>query len=107
MDGMLIPRFSLRWLLGLTTVSALISLVLSFAVRGQPWALGFTAGLWCLVVVFLLYVFAFLAAWLIANTKSAFTSGAQRSASHALGESPFANPLPVQPAHDSPPAMTG
>jgi hypothetical protein len=101
---MLIPRFTLRWLLGLTTISALVSLVLSFAVRGQPWALGITAGLWCLAIVFVFYVSAFLAAWLIANTKSAFRVSPPAG---SQGDNPFASKLPMQPSGDSPPAMTG
>lgn len=101
---MLIPRFSVRWLLGLTTVSALVSLVVSFAVRGQAWALGLTAGLWCLAIAFLLYVSAFLAAWLLANTKLAFSTLARRPA--VLGESPFGNQPPLPPTSDTPPAMT-
>ena len=104
---MLIPRFTLRWLLGLTTVSALVSLVLSFAVRRQPWALGVTAGLWCLAAAFLFYVVAFLAAWLIANTKTAVVGGTPGPKRFETGDSPFAGPLPVRQASDSPPAMTG
>ena len=62
---MFIPRYSIRWLLGLMTFSAGVSLVLSYAVRGQAWAIGVTSGLWTLVVVALLFVAAFLAAWFI------------------------------------------
>jgi hypothetical protein len=109
---MLIPRFSLRWLLGLTTVCAVISLVLSYAVRGQPWALGVTAGLWCLVIVALLYVGSFLAAWLVAQITGAFRSpgtAAGLLSSQSAGENPF-GPLAsgtTQPASDDPPALTG
>jgi hypothetical protein len=111
---MLIPRYSLRWLLGLTTFSALISLVLSYAVRGQAWAIGVAAGLWCVVIAGLLYVAAFLAAWCIAqfvtatrqNSKS---GGASSFARQEPGESPFGLPAArlQQPAADSPPSMTG
>jgi hypothetical protein len=105
---MLIPRFSLRWLLWLTTVSALVSLVLSFAVRGRAWALGITAGLWCLVAVFVFFVLAFLAAWLVANTKAGFRSVLRPQDLRAAGESPFAQSAVIKaPAAESPPAMTG
>ena len=106
---MLIPRFTLRWLLGLITVSALVSLVLSYAVRGRAWALGITAGLWCLVFVALLYVAAFLVAWLIANLKSALRPVAAATLPlRAAGENPFAPSLPPSsPTTDTPPAMTG
>src|SRR5881275_2651546 len=80
--SMLIPRYSLRWLLGLTTVSAGISLVLSYAVRGQAWAIGITAGLWVFVAVAVLFIAAFLCAWLIDQFA------ASRPASRR-GRSPF------------------
>ena len=48
---MLIPRFSIRWLLGLTTFSAVVSLVLASAVRGRPWALGVMAGVSAALIV--------------------------------------------------------
>ena len=67
---MLIPRFSIRWLLGLTTFSACISLVLSYAVRSQPWAIGVVAGLWVLVVSFLFFAAAFLVAWFITGGQT-------------------------------------
>ncbi len=107
---MLIPRFSVRWLLGLTTFSALVSLVLSYAVRGQPWALGITAGLWCLVVVFVLHVASFLAAWLLSQawTNTHSRTAAAKSQADA-GDNPFA-PL-IRPARqhpvEDPPAITG
>jgi|SRR5689334_3479362 hypothetical protein len=97
---MLIPRYSLRWLLGLTTFSALVSLILSYAVRGNAWAIGMASGLWTVVIVGLFYVAAFLAAWLIAQVFTVMRGGAKR------GESPFA-PRPQQPAAESPPSMTG
>ena len=98
---MLIPRYSLRWLLGLTTFSALVSLVLSYAVRGHAWAIGVASGLWSVVIAGLFYVAAFLAAWFIAQFVTATRGGSNRG-----GVSPFAQ-RPQQPAADSPPAMTG
>jgi hypothetical protein len=62
---MLIPRFSIRWLLGLTTLCAGVSLVLSYATRGQSWAIGILVGLSSLLVVALLYVAAFGIAWFV------------------------------------------
>jgi len=98
---MLIPRYSLRWLLGLTTFCALVSLVLSFAVKGQAWAIGVASGLWTAVIAALLYIAAFLAAWFVAQFATA-----TRRQPQSGGESPFA-PRPQQPAADHPPAMTG
>jgi hypothetical protein len=107
---MLIPRFSIRWLLGLTTFSAGVSLVLAYAVRGQPWAIGIVASLWAVVIIAVFYASAFILAWLL-NQSLAATYLKRRPA----GDSPFAvsgtAPSPFvlksQPAADSPPPMTG
>jgi len=96
---MLIPRFSIRWLLGLTTFSACISLVLSFAVRGHAWAIGVVAGLWVLVVTFLFFSLAFLLAWLI--------TGGQRNSSRQTPPAPIDQPLHPAPTTDLPPPITG
>jgi hypothetical protein len=106
---MLIPRFTLRWLLGLTTFCAGVSLVLSYAVRGHAWAIGVSAGLWSLVIVGLFYVAAFLTAWLMAQAMAALRSSLRGTAVANAGESPFAAPISPtqQPATDSPPPMTG
>src|SRR5205823_3947023 len=106
---MLIPRYSLRWLLGLTTFSAGISFVLSFAVRGQAWAIGVTAGLWTFVAVAALFIAAFLCAWLIdqlAASARIVRSGSSPFGPAQAGEAPF-GPLPAQQPTDTPPAITG
>jgi uncharacterized membrane protein len=65
---MLIPRFSIRWLLGLTAVCAAISLVLSFAARGAAWANGVWVGLvGSALMLFVLHVIAFVAAFLLSQ----------------------------------------
>ena len=83
---MLIPRFSIRWLLGLTTLCAGLSLVLSYAVRGDAWALGVFAGLGSLLVLAVLYAAAFAAAWM---TSRGFGAIHER----ASEKSPFAEPI--------------
>jgi type VI protein secretion system component VasK len=107
---MLIPRFSIRWLLWLTTFSAAVSLVLSFAVRGKAWALATAAGLWVLVITAMLYAAAFLAAWLLTQARE------QSREQGRLGDVPFQaegltaspkNKMAQESASDSPPAMTG
>jgi hypothetical protein len=107
---MLIPRYSIRWLLGLMTFSAGVSLVLSYAVRGQAWAIGVASALWTFVILALFYVVAFLCAWLIDRVATSL-----RSRRHTTG-SPFAaaksDGIPSgattrQQAADSPPSMTG
>ncbi len=106
---MLIPRFTLRWLLSLITVSALVSLVLSYAVRGRAWALGITAGLWCLAFVAMFYVMAFLVGWLIANLRAALRPATGPPFLQSFGgENPFSPDIPTASGTaDTPPAMTG
>lgn len=60
---MLIPRFSLRWLLTVTTVCGVLALIFSQAVNGSAWAVGFCWALAALTVNFLLFVAVFLVAW--------------------------------------------
>ena len=105
---MLIPRFSIRWLLGLTTFSACVSLVLSYAVRGQPWAIGIVASLWALVVTFLFFAAAFLVAWFITGGQNSPDS----QAAPVSAESPTIDQAPrpqLQSHHpiDLPPPITG
>ena len=112
---MLIPRYSLRWLLGLMTFSAGVSLVLSYAIRGAPWAIGVASGLWSLVIVALAYVAAFLGAWLIAQVvtvtrdRPLASAGVSPFAATKAGDIPFDDPnrAATQPIADSPPPITG
>jgi hypothetical protein len=113
-DPMLIPRFSLRWLLGLTTLCAAVSLVLAAAVRRETWAIAMLAALASLGLVAALYVVAFLGAWLVAQTAGT----RRRKRMRRAAVSPFATQTPAgspfaaeimnpPPATDSPPSLTG
>jgi hypothetical protein len=101
---MLIPRFSLRWLLGLTTFCAAASLILAAAVRGEFWAIGAAAALASVAVVALLHIATFTGAWLLSGLEQALF---QRT----RGTSPFATKVPAppvdSPSPQNPPAMTG
>jgi hypothetical protein len=108
---MLLPRYSLRWLLVLITVSGAVSFVLSRAVQGQSWALGASAGLGCLAIVVAMYALTFLAAWAVAQVGM-FAPPPQGSGSSPFANnpppSPFGAPAPGLPASgESPPPMTG
>lgn len=81
---MIIPRFSLRWLLALVTVCAGLSLVLSYAMRGEPWAIGIAVGIGTLLSIFVLGAFMFCIAWLISQVLSSGKGWRYQ------GESPFA-----------------
>jgi hypothetical protein len=106
---MLIPRYSIRWLLGLTTFSAGVSLVLAHAVRGQAWAIATASGLWTLVVVALFLVVAFLFAWLIDQMFAGRHGGRAEGVSPFAGTQPTELPPPtvVRQTTDTPPAITG
>jgi hypothetical protein len=97
---MFFPRFSIRWLLGLTTFSAFVSLVLSYSVRGHAWAIGVVAGLWTFVIAFALFATAFLAAWLISRSPTNLPQTA--TPPPPPGDQPTASP-----AIDLPPPITG
>ena len=64
---MLLPRFSIRWVLLLTTVLALLSAVMRQAYFGQQWAIAVTAVLVFLLAVFLSYAAAILSAYTLAR----------------------------------------
>src|SRR5437762_333948 len=111
---MLIPRFSLRWLLGLTTLCAAVSLVLAAAIRRETWAIAMMAALASLVLVAILYVAAFLGAWLTAQALAIRlrrrAGGASDSpfATQKTTGSPFgAGPLVTAAESESPPPLTG
>ena len=64
---MLVPRFSLRSLLLLTTVAALVSFVVMCAVRGQAWAIALAVAMASLVLTLLLHAVFFLVAWMLSQ----------------------------------------
>jgi hypothetical protein len=101
---MIIPRYSLRWLLALITVCGGLSLILSYAFQGQAWAIGFTVGLGSLAVVAALHAVAFSVAWLLTQLSS-IASGSPKSQGQSPfggGGVPFATP---QAADPEPPAI--
>jgi hypothetical protein len=85
---MLIPRFSLRVMLLLIAICAVISLVMGFAIRGAPWAIAVTVSILLLVATFGIYVITFAVtlglAWLQRGTVSP-----------RVTQSPFAEPSPL------------
>jgi hypothetical protein len=105
---MLIPRYTIRWLLGLTTLSAGVSLVLAHAFRGRSWAIGMVAGLWTFVVVAVFFAGAFLLAWLIEQVTAGRQSRRHLGSPFAKqsAEYPYVNSAAPGPA-DLPPSMTG
>ncbi|HZL88085.1 MAG TPA: hypothetical protein VFB96_06880 [Pirellulaceae bacterium] len=84
---MLIPRFSIRALLVVTALCALFSLVIAGAVRGQPWAIGVTAGIASLGTLLVFHPLAFALARYFARLR-------RRMTPLPAGTSPFATAGP-------------
>jgi len=70
---MLIPQFSIRWLLALTTVCGVIFSVFGLAVRGHYWAMGVSVGVVSLVVLMSIYAAMFAGVWIFSLLISAFS----------------------------------
>lgn len=62
---MLIPRFSLRGLLGLITICGAVFSIASFAFRGQRWAIAVIGAIGSLLIVAAIHVTVFIVTWLL------------------------------------------
>ena len=60
---MLIPQFSLRWVLGLTAVCGVISFVAAMGLRGSAWAAAITIAAASLALTLLVHGLMFFAVW--------------------------------------------
>ncbi len=63
---MLIPRFSLKTLIGIVTLASLTSLVAAAAYRGEGWAGGIVVGAAFIPIFFLVHAAVFGVAWCFA-----------------------------------------
>lgn len=86
---MLVPQYSLRWILGLTLGVILLSLVGQQAYAGAHWAVGILAACGALVALFVLLAILYFVVAGLARIASWFQPG-------EVGSSPFAthNPPP-------------
>jgi len=87
-DVMLIPQFSIRWLLGLTALCAGVFSIFRAAMHGSPWATGVSAAIFSAVVLMLAYAVTFAGVWFF----SLLPIGRQRA---APGQSPFSPGTPA------------
>jgi uncharacterized membrane protein len=87
---MLIPQFSLRWVLGVTAVCALLSLVAAQAVQGKTWAIATTAGMVSLGLIMLVHGSVFFVVWLFSLFRPGFpmTKTAQQVAAQGHRDAP-------------------
>lgn len=60
---MLIPQFSLRWLLAVTTVAAVVFSIVALGVRGHYWAAAVSVALLALAILLGIYGLMFAAVW--------------------------------------------
>lgn len=83
---MIIPRFTIKVLLVVTAIAAVLALVLrEAAIRHQPWAIGLCATLAGVVLVFFLFVMFWTVAWLFDQVYRAIFPPQQQ------GGNPFAS----------------
>ena len=96
---MLIPQFSIRWLLAVTAVCAGIFSIFGLALRGSSWAAGVSIGIVSAVVLLLVYALTFA----VVGLFSLLSFGSRRQtagrAGTYQGDSPFSLPG-VAPASD-------
>ncbi len=76
---MIIPQYTIRWMLGLTAVCAVIFSIFAAAMRGNGPALGISFAIVSLVVVFLVHAGVFGAVWLFSVITGPFRQTATRS----------------------------
>ena len=88
---MLIPKFSVRWLLILTAVCAALSLIIAAAVKGRAWALAFSLGVGAVALTFLVYSATYSMSWLLAAPREPVATTAYEAARR---EPPTSAPLP-------------
>jgi hypothetical protein len=67
---MLLPRFTIRALLVVLTISAFVFVIAGMAVRGQHWAWGITIGILSLGFTLLVHSAWFGAVWMLAQMQS-------------------------------------
>lgn len=86
---MLIPRFSIRWLLGLTTASGVFFYLVMLATRGQAWAIAISVAVASLLATAFLQITVFGLAWLVTSWLQRFRRSTGRT-------SPFASAGPPE-----------
>ena len=96
--SILIPRFTLRWLLGLTVVAGGISFVMMQAVRfRQAWALGMVIAMESVILVFGIYAWFFAIAWFVALVRRSLVRAPTASSPFASAGPPAQQVPPRQP----------
>jgi len=79
---MLIPQYSLRWLLGVMAVCAVVLSIFGLAVRGHGWAIALSIAILGTAAAIILYAVVFLLVW-------AYSLAIGATGVKAWGRSPF------------------
>jgi hypothetical protein len=85
---MLIPRFTIRWLLSLTTVAGVFFLVVHLALRGQSWAIAVSVTVASLALAFFLYAVFFAVAYTAVSIQGVFRGLPMDASPFATAEPP-------------------
>ncbi len=85
----LIPQFSIRWLLAVTAGCAVVFSVFGLAARGSLWAAGVSIAVGSLVLLLLVHAAAFGLLWVFAELAGRFSRSARG------GSSPFGPGVPA------------
>ena len=102
-DRMIIPQFSLRWLLAVTTVAAVVFSIIGLAMRGSAWAIAVSAGIGSLVVLASVCASMFAVVWVFSVVTSSLGQGRGCAAGSPFG-SPFGSESGGSPFQSSAPA---
>jgi hypothetical protein len=86
---MLLPQFTLRWLLAFLTASAAISLIFSLALRGRHWAVAISISIVSLLAILLVQALVFCLVWLcgvaagaLGDARRAYADGRHQDAAN-------------------------
>jgi len=111
---MLLPQFSIRLLLAVTAVCAVVFSILGLAVRGSAWATAVSVGIGSLVILVLVSGLLFAVVWVFSVATSSLSRRRARSGGSPFrsesGGSPFGLPAagsdgsPTSEARDEVPA---
>jgi hypothetical protein len=82
---MLIPQFSLRWILAVTAVCGFVSLIGAAAVRGAPWAAAVVVAIGAVGLILMVHALMFFVIWLLSLVPPLRGRAVK-------GQSPFARP---------------
>jgi len=83
----LIPQYSILWLLAITTVCAVILSIVALGLRGHTWAAGVSIGILSVVILAFVYALVFAVAWLFSLIVGLVGRGPK-----GPGHSPFKDP---------------